>query len=280
MHRIRGRFGITATAVLTATAFFASISLAQTADTVVAELNGTPITFGEIAEFQQTIPNAAGMETSQILPRLIEFYVDQQLIQQAAEGRGLENDPQVIEQLERLKSQMVQQAYLRDEIADRVTEDKIREAYEKRLETMTQEPEVRARHILVKTEDEAEALLRELSDGASFEDLARDKSTGPSGPQGGDLGYFVAGTMVPEFSEAAFSMEPGEVSAPVQTDFGWHVIKVEDRRLKPLPTYEEMLPQIRDELSNEAVELVMTELRGRATITIAPTAAEPMSPVQ
>lgn len=275
---------LTATAALAATSLsFSTVALAQTAESVVAELNGTPITYGEVAEFQNTIPNAVGLATDQILPRLIEFYIDQQLIQQAAEGRGLENDPQVIEQLERLKAQMVQQAYLRDEIADRVTEDKIRAEYEKRLETMVQETEVRARHILVKTEDEAEAILREISDGANFEDVAREKSTGPSGPQGGDLGYFVAGTMVPEFSEAAFAMEPGEVSAPVQTDFGWHVIKVEDRRMKPLPTYEELLPQIRDELSNEAVEMVMTELRGRANITIAPSVAQgapAMTPVQ
>lgn len=258
-------------------------AIAQTADTVVAELNGTPITYGELAEFQKTIPSAAAMDTAQILPRLIEFYVDQQLIAEAAEGRGLENDPQVQEQLERLKAQMVQQAYLRDEIADRVTEDKIRAAYDTRVKDMEQETELRARHILVKTQDEAEAIRREISDGAKFEDVAREKSTGPSGPQGGDLGYFVAGTMVPEFSEAAFAMEPGDVSDPVQTDFGWHVIKVEDRRMKPLPSYEELLPQIRDELSNEAVEMVMTELRGRATITVAPTAAAPamsMEPAQ
>jgi len=274
------RFGFKAAAVLAATVFTTSTSFAQTADTVVAELNGEPITFGEVAAFQQTIPNAAGMETSQILPRLIEFYVDQQLIKQAAAGRGLENDPQVVEQLARLKDQMIQQAYLRDEIADRVTEDKIRAAYDERVKDMEQETEIRARHILVKTQDEAEAIRREISDGANFEDVAREKSTGPSGPQGGDLGYFVAGTMVPEFSEAAFAMEPGDVSDPVQTDFGWHVIKVEDRRMKPLPTYEELLPQIRDELSNQAVDLIMTELRGRATITIAPTAAEPMTPVQ
>lgn len=274
------RFGLNAAAVVAATVFTIGTSLAQTADTVVAELNGEPITFGEVAAFQQTIPNAAGMETSQILPRLIEFYVDQQLIKQAAAGRGLENDPQVIEQLERLKDQMIQQAYLRDEIADRVTDDKIRATYDERVKDMEQETEIRARHILVKTQDEAEAIRREIADGAKFEDVAREKSTGPSGPQGGDLGYFVAGTMVPEFSEAAFAMEPGDVSDPVQTDFGWHVIKVEDRRMKPLPTYEELLPQIRDELSNEAVDLIMTELRGRATITIAPTAAAPMTPAQ
>ncbi len=247
---------------------------AQTADTVVAELNGTPITFGEIQAFQQGIPTAADIDTAQILPRLIEFYVDQQLVITAARGRGLENDPQVKEQLARLEGELIRQAYLRDEIRDRVTDDKVRAAYDKRLETMVQEEEVRARHILVKTEDEAEALVRELSGGADFAALAQEKSTGPSGPQGGDLGYFTAGVMVPEFSEAAFAMEPGEVSSPVQTDFGWHVIKVEDKRLKPLPTFDEMAPELRDTLSNEAVDDVLTELRGRAEITIAPTPAQ------
>ncbi|MDG2244390.1 MAG: peptidylprolyl isomerase [Rhodospirillaceae bacterium] len=254
---------------------FAGSARAQTSDTVVAELNGTPITFNEIAAFQQTIPNAAEMETASILPRLIEFYIDQQLMGSAARGRGLENDPDVQLQLQRLEDELVRQAYLRDEISDRVTEDRIREAYDKKMETYVQDEEVKARHILVETEDEANAILRELSDGATFEDLARDRSTGPSGPQGGDLGYFTRGTMVPEFSESAFALSAGEItSSPVKTDFGWHLIKVEEKRLKPAPTFEEMRVEVRNELSDAAVQAVLTELRGRAEIRITPTAAE------
>lgn len=263
----------------TLTAFalsFAGSALAQTADTVVAELNGTPITFSEISEFQKTIPNAAEMDTASILPSIIEFYIDQKLMGAAAKGRGLEKDPQVQEQLQRLEDQLVSQAYLRDEISDRVNDDAIRAAYDKSMETYVQDMEIRARHILVETEDEAEALLRQLSDGASFEDLARDNSTGPSGPQGGDLGYFTRGTMVPEFSEAAFVLSAGEVApSPVKTDFGWHIIKVEDKRQKPAPTLEEMRVQLRNDLSDNAVQQVLTELRGRATITITPIASAP-----
>jgi len=244
---------------------------AQTADTVVATVNGENITFGEIAEFQKTLPSAAELDTKDILPQILNFYIDQKLVVTAAEGRGLENDPQVRAQLERLKNEMVRQAYLRDEIRDRVTPDLIEATYNKQMETTVQEPEVKARHILVETQDEAEALLRDISDGADFAALAEEKSTGPSGPQGGDLGWFTAGVMVPEFSEAAFALQPGEVTpAPVKTDFGWHVIKVEDSRLKPLPTIEEMLPQIRDELTEKAVDSVMTELRGRSAISIIP----------
>ena len=264
----------TRTAALALSLSVASIALAQSPETVVAELNGTPITFADIVAFQQGIPNAAEMETTSILPRLIEFYIDQKLMMAAAKGRGLEKDPQVQEQLQRLEDELVRQAYLRDEISDRVTDERMREAYDKAMETFVQDEEIRARHILVETQEEGEAILRELSDGANFEDLARERSTGPSGPDGGDLGYFTRGMMVPPFSEAAYALQPGEVSsAPVQTDYGWHVIKVEDRRVKPKPTFEEIRTQLRDEMSDEAVQAILTELRGRATISIEPIAA-------
>ena len=249
---------------------------AQTADTVVAELNGNAVTWGDIAAFQKTIPSAAELDTAQVFPQLLNFYIHQQLIMSAARGRGLENDPQVKEQLARLEIELIRQAFLRDEISDRVTPERIQEAYDKRMETAVQEDEVKARHILVDSQDEAESLLTALNDGADFAELAREKSTGPSGPQGGDLGWFTAGTMVPEFAEAAFALEPGQVTpSPVQTDFGWHVILVEDRRLKPLPTLDEMRAQLRDKLADNAVQNVMTELRGRATIDIKPSPVAP-----
>ena len=251
----------------------AGTAIAQSPDTVVAELNGETITLGDMTEFQKTVPTAAEMEIKTILPQLLNFYIDQRLVITAARGRGLEDDPKVKEQLERLENELVRQAYLRDEISDRVTPEAIELSYNKTMETVVQEPEVKARHILVETEDEAEALLQDIADGAEFADLAMERSTGPSGPQGGDLGWFVAGTMVPEFAQAAFALQPGEVSpSPVKTDFGWHVIKVEDRRLKPVPTLAEMSDQIRDGLTDDAVESLMTELRGRATISIIPLA--------
>ena len=251
----------------------AGTAIAQSPDTVVAELNGETITLGDMTEFQKTVPTAAEMEIKTILPQLLNFYIDQRLVITAARGRGLEDDPKVKEQLERLENELVRQAYLRDEISDRVTPEAIELSYNKTMEAVVQEPEVKARHILVETEDEAEALLRDIADGAEFADLAMERSTGPSGPQGGDLGWFVAGTMVPEFTQAAFALQPGEMSpSPVKTDFGWHVIKVEDRRLKPVPTLAEMSDQIRDGLTDDAVESLMTELRGRATISIIPLA--------
>ncbi|MFL2771173.1 MAG: peptidylprolyl isomerase [Rhodospirillaceae bacterium] len=243
----------------------------QTADTIVATINGTAITFSEIVAFQNTIPSAAEIETKEILPQILKFYIDQKLAIIAAESRGLENKPEVKAQLERLRNETLRQAYLREEIKHRVTPNAIENSYKKQMETAVQELEIKARHILVETQGEAEALLLELSRGVEFAALARDKSIGPSGPQGGDLGWFTAGVMVPEFSQAAFALERGEVTlSPVKTEFGWHLIKIDDRRLKPLPNMEDMLPKIRDQLAEEAVEEAMQELRGLSEIVIMP----------
>ena len=139
----------------------AGTAIAQSPDTVVAELNGETITLGDMTEFQKTVPTAAEMEIKTILPQLLNFYIDQRLVITAARGRGLEDDPKVKEQLERLENELVRQAYLRDEISDRVTPEAIELSYNKTMETVVQEPEVKARHILVETEDEAEALLQD-----------------------------------------------------------------------------------------------------------------------
>ncbi|NJO38685.1 MAG: hypothetical protein HC871_15110, partial [Rhizobiales bacterium] len=123
--------------------------------------------------------------------------------------------------------------------------------------------EVRARHILLASEDDAKAVIAELEGGADFSELAKEKSTGPSGPQGGDLGYFKKGQMVPEFGDAAFAMDVGSTSAaPVKTQFGFHVIKVEDKR-KVEPSFEETEPQIRQEVARAIVTALVEDLRGR-----------------
>ena len=117
-----------------------------------------------------------------------------------------------------------------------------------RTSNNTGDGNIRARHILVETEEEANSLIEDLNGGRDFAELAREESTGPSGPNGGDLGFFGRGQMVPSFEQAAFALEDGEISAPVQTQFGWHVIKVEERRAAPVPTFGQLSPEIRQEL--------------------------------
>jgi peptidyl-prolyl cis-trans isomerase C len=156
---------------------------------------------------------------------------------------------------------------LRKKVEEGSTEEALKARYEelKKGDGFSFE-EVHARHILLASEEDAKAVITELEGGADFEELAKEKSTGPSAPNGGDLGYFKKGAMVPEFGEAAFSMDVGSTSAePVQTQFGFHVIKVEDKRTNE-PSFEETEPQIRQEVARDIVTALVEGLRQGATI--------------
>ena len=131
---------------------------------------------------------------------------------------------------------------------------------------MKNEEEVHARHILVATEDEAKAVLAQLKGGADFATLAKEKSKDPGGAEGGDLGYFTKDQMVPEFAEVAFKLDKGQISDPVKTQFGWHIIKVEDKRIKPRPTFEQVKPQIENYVAHRAQAQLVENLRKNATI--------------
>ena len=177
-----------------------------------------------------------------VLSSMIDFTV----LAQLAKKQGLDTDPETIKTLADLRLQVLHNAYVKREIEPRVTQEILQQAYEERIEGKEPEKEVKARHILLEKEDEAVAVIAELDGGADFIELAKEKSTGPSAPQGGDLGFFGSGRMVPEFEQAAFAMEPGSYTKePVKTQFGYHVIKVEETRDKPLPTFEELEGQLR-----------------------------------
>ncbi len=150
--------------------------------------------------------------------------------------------------------------------------------YQDHLKANPPATEQHARHILVASEEDARAVITELDGGADFVELAKERSTGPSGPRGGDLGYFTSDQMVPEFSAAAQTLEPGQYTKdPVQTQFGWHVIKLEDRRESAPPSFADMEPQLRQEMTRENVETVLSELREDADVEITP-AGNSMAP--
>ena len=177
-----------------------------------------------------------------VLNSMIDFTV----LAQLAEKQGLDKDPETIKTLADLRLQALHNAYFKREIEPKVTQEILQQAYEAEIEGKEPEKEVKARHILLEEEEEAVAVIAELEGGADFIELAKEKSTGPSAPQGGDLGFFGAGRMVPEFEKAAFDMEPGSYTKePVKTQFGYHVIKVEETRDKPLPTFEELEGRLR-----------------------------------
>lgn len=237
-------------------------------ETVVAIVNGKKVTRADVIASAKSLPAEYQAQIDAIFPALIDRIVDLTLLAEEGRKQNLQDDPEVKDRLEQITNQVIQEVLIRRHLKTMMTEDAIKARYEKFVADQPPQTEVRASHILVATEDEAKDIIRQLDGGADFAALAKEKSTDPSAKQnGGDLGYFTAGEMVPEFSQAVFAMEKGESSkAPVKSQFGWHVIKVVDKRQKPAPSLEESHKQIEDMLSGELVTAYLTTLRNGATV--------------
>lgn len=237
-------------------------------ETVVAIVNGKKVTRADVIASAKSLPAEYQDKIDAIFPALIDRIVDLTLLAEEGRKQNLQDDPEVKARVEQITNQVIQEVVIRRHLKAMMTEDAIKARYEKFVADQPPQVEVRASHILVATEDEAKDIIRQLDGGADFATLAKEKSTDPSAKQnGGDLGYFTAGEMVPEFSHAVFAMEKGESSkAPVKSQFGWHVIKVVDKRQKPAPTLEESHAQIEEMLSGELVTAYLTSLRSGATV--------------
>lgn len=234
-----------------------------TADTVVATVNGEDITIGHLLLARFSLP-----DQYQTLPNevLFEGLIDQ-LIQQTVLGQAageLSQRAQI--QLENERREIVAGEQLGKVVSDAVTEEAVAAAYEAEYADAEPTQEWDASHILVETEEEAAALLEELDGGADFATLAQEKSTGPSGPNGGALGWFGPGMMVQPFEEAVTGMEVGDVAGPIQTQFGWHVVKLNDARMKGAPALDEVRADIVAKLENDAVEQALATLLDAAEI--------------
>ncbi len=238
-------------------------------DPVVATVNGKEILRSEVLASAASLPPQMRAQAEQLLPVLLERLVDIHLITEAASAEGLETDEEVVERAAEMKKEVMRQVYLERLVDSEVTDEKLQEQYDAFIEANPPEQQVKARHILVEDEAAAKEIIEELDGGADFAELAGERSIGPSGPRGGDLGYFTTGTMVPAFSEAAFALEPGSYTAePVQTQFGWHVILVEDKRDSPVPSLDEMREQLTEELTRSIFQEKLAELRDGADIEI------------
>lgn len=255
-----------------ATVMFASPVMAQDAapaeDQVLATVNGEEILESEVRATQQGLPQQYRQLPFEMLkPMLVDREINQRLLMLAGQDAGLADDDEVKNQLAALERRLVAETYLERAIAEKVTDDAIKAHYDEFIKTNEPEPQVHARHILLENEDDAKAVIAELDDGADFVELAKEKSTGPSGPNGGDLGFFNKGDMVAPFAEAAFAMEPGTYSKePVQTQFGWHVILVEEKKDGIQPTLEEIRQQMEAEVTQQAVQDLIEELRSDAEV--------------
>jgi peptidyl-prolyl cis-trans isomerase C len=237
-------------------------------DTVVAIVDGVAVHRSELEEVARGLPEQFRQMPLQVLYGiLLDRVIDFRLLANEAERLDVADDPAVETALARARADVLRDALVQQKIREETTADKLRERYEglKQSEDFAQE-EVHARHILTESEQEAKAVIEELQGGADFAALAEERSVGPSAEGGGDLGFFRREQMVPEFAEAAFALDPGEITTePVQTQFGWHVIKVLDRRTAE-PTFAESEPQLRQELARDVVTALVADLREDAEI--------------
>lgn len=237
----------------------------SSADTVVATVGGEKITLGQMIVMTGQLP-----EQYQKLPDDVLYKaVLDQMIRQTAVAQTVENDLSKESQLALLNER---RSFLAGEALQRisataVTEDAINAAYKADYADATPETEYHASHILVATEDEAKAIKAEIEGGADFAELAKAKSTGPSGPSGGDLGWFSKGMMVKPFEDAVVAMQPGAVSDPVQTQFGWHIIKLTETREKPAPALDDVRDDIVGKLQQAAVSAAIEDITAKADIT-------------
>ena len=239
-------------------------------DAVIGSVNGRPITNRDIGFAIGDLGDQLGqVPGEQQRFAAMMALIDIKLLALHAEASGLADNDEFRQRMAFLRDRALHNAFFRDEIAAAISDEEVRARYDAEIAATPPENEVRARHILVENQEEAAEIIAQLQDGADFEELARERSTGPSGPNGGDLGYFTRGRMVPAFEQAAFALEPGAFTAePVQTDFGWHVIKLEDRRPVQPPAFEQVVDQIRGVLLRERYFEQLQNLRQAADIQI------------
>lgn len=235
---------------------------------VVATVNGKDLHLIDVVRVKQQLPDPyRGYPLNMIFDQLLDILIDRNLVAAEARSRGIDKEDNIRETIARIEEQVLERALLEKHLRDTITDEALRAQYDKLVETAVAGEQIHARHILVESEAEAKQIIEELAGGADFAQLASDRSTGPSKTKGGDLGYFGEGEMVPEFSQAAFALQPGETTKePVQTQFGWHVIKVEDRRKAEAPSFEETREQLTEELSREIGAAFVKDLRGKAEI--------------
>ena len=249
-------------------------------DTVVAKVDGEPIRKSDVAMAIRDLgANVPPESIDAILPGFIEQYVNLKLINKAAEKAGVTEQPEVKTQLSNSYNQIIRAAYLNQLFSGQITDEAMKAAYKARYEDQPMPEEVHARHILVDDEATAKELITKLNGGAKFEKLAEEYSKDPSASRGGDLGYFVETEMVPEFGKAAFALGVGKISeTPVKSQFGWHVIKVEDKRQRAKPSFEEAKPALEQEARQVILDAKLTELRKDANIEIVGAEEPPVMP--
>jgi peptidyl-prolyl cis-trans isomerase C len=251
---------------------------AQDKDPVVAKVNGTEIRQSDIAFAEEEAGQLPPMSPEQKQDYLVQFMADMILVSKAAEDKKLGDTPDFKRKLGFSRNKLLMEALLTQTGKESLTEEAMKKVYDDALKQMGEEKEVHARHILIRAaagdekaskeaEDKIKAIIVRLNKGEDFAKVANELTEDPSGKaNGGDLGFFSKEQMVPEFSDTAFGLEKGKISGPVKTQFGWHVIKTEEIRVKPQPKFEDVKPQIESFVTRKAQAEMVTKLREAAKI--------------
>lgn len=235
---------------------------------VIASVDGYPIYLRDLSAALQTLPEPLrAMPFETLYPVLVDRLVDHQALVIMAKRAGLEDNPRIQLEIKRATERILEAAYLEKEAQPQVTDQAVQAAYQRQFANRPATEEVRARHILVSTEAEARKIIEELRAGADFITVARTVSKDPDGKNGGDLGFFRREQVWPSFGELAFSLQPGQIgNNPVRNEFGWHVVKVEEKRLVAPPSFSEIEGALRQELLAQAVRGAIDQARGQVII--------------
>jgi peptidyl-prolyl cis-trans isomerase C len=271
------RFGLAPAAVTGCLAMvLLTGSPARADDPVLAKVNGSEIRQSDVTLAEEELaPSLAQMDPATKKDNVLSFLIDLKIVSKAAEDKKLENSDDFKKRLAFTRSRLLMDSLLATEGKSATNDDSMKKVYEEASKQITGEQEVHARHILVESEDEAKAVKEELNKGADFAELAKKKSKDPGASDGGDLGFFTKDQMVPEFSTVAFALEPGKVSDPVKSQFGWHIIKVEEKRSRQAPAFDQVKGQIETYVTRKAQADYVAKLREAAKVERMDKTAEP-----
>ena len=235
---------------------------------IVATVDGKPIFLSEIIGMAQRLPEQyRKMSLEAVYPSLLTRAIDSKLVTLEGRRAGFSKDPDVKKRLLDVEDQIISEIFLTKTIGSQVTEKALQKIYSETKSEMASGDQIKARHILLDSEEKAMEIIKKLQAGGEFAKLASEYSTGPSAASGGDLGWFGEGQMVPGFSKAAFALNPGDiVTKPVKTQFGWHIILVEDRKVSAPPSFDEAKEQLASTMSQKLLKELIETLRTKAKI--------------
>ncbi len=252
---------------ITSVLFFSTAKVKKDDQAVAALVNNKKIYVSDVEKFYNSDPMLASFPLELFYKRILDTLITKKLLEDEAAKKGMGKDPEVLKQLAEIKKGLMMNAYVKSIVEEKITEEEVQKVYKEVVEKQPKQEEVKASHILVKDEKEAKDIIKKLQSGEEFEKLAEEKSADSSSQSGGDLGYFSKEAMVPEFSEAAFKLKVGEYTkSPIKTQFGWHIIKVTDKREKPPVSIDDVREAIKNEISNRIGKEEVDRLRQTAKV--------------